>query len=107
MVPSTYALTAELRDLDHALAEVEFLAERRAFDGAAKRFHEFHRRLREHLEREQSQGRPNAEHAQLEVAIEAVASSLQQGDYGDFCYGVTALGKLLAAHQRAEEHAAS
>lgn len=107
MAVTSQWLETEHRELDHALAEVEFLAERRAFHGAATRFHEFHRRLLEHMKREEEGGRPEPRHAQLEVALEAVASSLQQGDYTDFCYGIVALGKLLAAHQRADEQAAS
>lgn len=103
---STTWLDDEHRELDHALAEVEFLAERRAFGAAALRFREFHQRFLRHIDREELDERlaPIVKqlHAEFRVALEAVASALQQGDYADFCYGVNALGKLLTAHNRAE-----
>ncbi len=97
------------QELDHALAEVEFLAERRAFQAATKRFKDFEQRLLEHMSQEETDERlarvAKAHHAQLATVLESVASALRQGDYAEFCYGVNALGKMLTAHQRAEENA--
>ena len=102
-------MNAEHRELDHALAEVEFLAERRAFHGAGARFRDFRQRFLDHMRDQERDPRiaeaTRPQHAQLETALESVASALEQCDYAEFCYGVTALGKLLAAHQRVEEQA--
>jgi len=106
-VSSTW-LDAQHRELDHALAEVEFLVERRAFESAAKRFGEFRERFLEHMRQEEQDPRlaelVKPAHAKLEVALEAVSHALEQRDYAQFLYGVNALAKLVAAHERDEEH---
>ncbi|MBL8951560.1 MAG: hypothetical protein JNK82_12335 [Myxococcaceae bacterium] len=100
-------LDVEHRELDHALAEVEFLAERRAFDPAARRFHEFRERFLAHLETEEADPKVaevvKPAHARLLAALDAVTSALDRHDYAEFSSGVTALGKLVAAHERDEE----
>ena len=109
-VSSTW-LDSEHRELDRALAEVEFLAERRAFETAAARFREFRERFLAHMQNEERDPRLAAAvkpaHAKLEMMLDAVASALDQGDFSDFCYGITALSKLIADHERDEEQLAS
>jgi hypothetical protein len=112
-------LHAQHCELDHLLAEVEYLAERRAFGAAKKRFDQFRASLLAHLQMEEEELLPayieahgdpqglvrqvHAQHAQLETVLEAVASSLAQGDYSEFCYGLSAMSKLMSVHQRTEE----
>lgn len=119
MTDSPKYLDAEHREIDHLLAEVEYLAQRRSYGVAKRRFRDFREQLLAHLREEEDElfpahlarfGDPQGviaklheQHAQLETALEAVASALDQGDYAEFCYGLTALSTLLAAHQHTEE----
>ncbi len=104
---STSWLDSQHRELDHRLAEVEFLAERRAFDSAAKRFREFRELFLEHMRKEEEDERLAAvlkpAHLKLEMTLDAVMSALEQGDYTDFCYGINVLSHLVAVHERTEE----
>src|SRR5262245_47812537 len=118
MDPPGY-LETEHRELDHLLAEVEYLAERRSVGPAKRRFDHFRARLLAHLREEEDvlfptfraeTGDPEAivkrlhdQHAQLEMVLEAVGHAIEQGDYTYFCYGLSALSVLLETHQTTEE----
>ncbi len=109
----------EHRTLDHHLADVEFLADRRSYASAAKRFGEVRRQLEQHLKEEEQVLFPfyvertndaggvvakmMGQHSELLIALEAVASALTAGDHPAFDAQIALLGELIRAHHASEE----
>lgn len=109
----------EHRALDHALADVEFLAERRSFKAASERFAEFRQAFEAHLREEETvvfpefekqTGDPEhvlpairAQHAELESALSSIGKALAELNYTEFCHQLDALTSLLKEHQATEE----
>jgi hemerythrin len=117
MVPSF--LDEEHRALDHTLADVEYLAQRRSFQSAAKRFGELRRAMERHLHDEEDvllpafesrTGDPDrilpmirAQHASLLDVLDSIAAALSCDDYNAFCAAILELGDQLRAHEADEE----
>ncbi|MBK7859887.1 MAG: hemerythrin domain-containing protein [Archangiaceae bacterium] len=117
--PASLAHLDAHQRLDHALAEVEFLAERRSFGPAAKRFVELSRELRAHiqeeeavtfveLERKGTLPPPQLEairsqHRRLEQHLETLNAALVRSDYAAFEEQLPSLDRELKEHQTTEE----
>lgn len=109
----------EHRVLDHTLADVEYLAERRSFQTAGKRFGELRRAIERHLRDEEEvlfpafkarTGDPGGllprvlkQHAEVLAALEEVGAALSCGDYTAFCSALCALAQRLRTHEGDEE----
>lgn len=105
--------------MDHALAEVEFLAEKRTFDLAAQRFAEFRSMFEKHLQFEETVEFPeferrtkdvqqvlpliHSQHLRLVAALQYVGEALTKRDFTAFCSGLRDLNELLKEHQSTEE----
>jgi iron-sulfur cluster repair protein YtfE (RIC family) len=116
---STDIFNEEHRTLDHHLADVEFLADRRSYVTAAKRFGEVRRHLERHLNEEEQVLFPfyvertndadgvvaqmRLQHTEILAALEGVAAALTAADHCAFDAEVARLGQLLRAHQVSEE----
>lgn len=112
-------LTREHRNLDHTLADVEFLSDRRSFVQAAKRFGEFRRGLEKHVRAEekallplflQRTGDPEgivptlrSEHECLLRLLDEVGGALSRWDHSAFCSNLDALNSALKEHHHNEE----
>jgi hypothetical protein len=117
MVPTFF--DEEHRALDHTLADVEYLAQRRSFQTAGKRFGELRRAVENHLRDEEDvllpefrarTGDPGnilplirAQHRSVLESLDAVASALSCEDYPAFCEELSQLGDLLRGHEADEE----
>jgi hypothetical protein len=117
MVPTFF--DDEHRALDHTLADVEYLAQRRSFQSAGKRFGELRRAAELHLRDEEEvllpefklrTGDPQnivplirAQHASLLECLDTVAAALSCGDYPGFCGQLAQLADLLRGHEADEE----
>jgi hypothetical protein len=109
----------EHRRLDHILADVEYLAERRSFQTAGKRFGELRRAVERHLHEEEDvlfpafmlrTGDPRGllpdilrQHTEVLESLEGVGAALSCGDYGAFCAELLRLAHRLRAHEADEE----
>jgi hemerythrin len=107
------------RALDHALADVEFLAQKRSFGSAMRQFEAFCRALEAHLDEEETVILPELEHRTgdpdrvlpivrgqhqtLEVTLKDLCTALARADYTAFCNGLTELDRLLKEHHATEE----
>jgi hypothetical protein len=109
----------EHRSLDHTLADVEFLAERRSFQSAAKRFGELRRGIERHLHAEETVLFPafkertkdpkkllpfiEAQHRLIREGLDAVGAALSCSDYNAFCEELSYLAGLLRHHEADEK----
>jgi hypothetical protein len=109
----------EHRSLDHTLADVEYLAERRSFQTAGKRFGELRRAVERHLREEEDvllpefmvrTGDPRQllpdilrQHTEVLESLEGVGSALSCSDYRAFCVELARLAQRLRAHEADEE----
>jgi hemerythrin-like domain-containing protein len=112
-------LSGEHQRLDHILADVEFLTERRSYQQAAKRFAEFIRGVEEHIRVEDNvllplliektgdptdiAGRVHYEHERLISTLNEMSQAISRWDYGQFCALLPILDSLAKEHHRNEE----
>jgi hemerythrin-like domain-containing protein len=112
-------LTRQHQRLDHIMADVEFLAARRSYVQAAKRFAEFRWGMENHMAVEErvllplfveKTGDPDGiaatirdEHTRLQGLLDEIGQSLSQWDYARFGRLIDELNTLTQEHHRHEE----
>ena len=112
-------LTRQHQKLDHILADVEFLAARRSYVQAAKRFAEFRWGMDNHMAVEEKvllplfiekTGDPDgiastihSEHKRLQEVLDEIGQSISQWDYARFGRLIDELNILTREHHWHEE----